>query len=147
VLADSDRIRIRRFVQEGLGCRCPDAVFEHVDVARDGVGALLQLAIGGRLLIRVHQADAAAHLLRDLPRWIAAGVAQRRALGLKRLRLVLAADNPEAVEAPARAVFERACAGVEDVHLHVRRRADLDSALGTQWLAPEPPAAVRRILP
>lgn len=138
MLADSDRIRIRCFVQEGLGCRCPDGVFEHVDLAWNCEGALLQLAIGGRLLIRVHDTDAAGSLLRDLPLWIVEGAAQRDALGLKRLRLVLAADNPEAVEAPARGIFDRAAAGIGEIHLHVQRRADLHGALGAQWPATAP---------
>ncbi len=144
VIPDSERHRIRRFVQQGLGCGCPDEVFERIDVGRDHAGAALQLAIGERLLIRVHVLDGTDDLLRYLPSCIAEGVRERAALGLKRLRLVLAAGNPEAVEAPARGVFERAVAGLGDVHLHVRGLASLREALGEELL-PHAAAAERRI--
>jgi hypothetical protein len=137
MLSDSDRRRIRSFVQKGLGCGCPDEVFEDTDAIRDRAGAALQLAIGGRLLIRVHLLGRAEEVLTGLTQWFADGMRERQALGMKRLRLVLAAGNPEAIEAPARGLFDRMVAADTDVYLHVHGAGSLRAALGEDLLPQE----------
>jgi hypothetical protein len=136
VLPDSDRLRIRRFVQESLGCGCSDTVFDRIDLIQDRLGAILQLSIGGRLLIRVHLLERAEDVLPALPRWLVDGAAEREELGLKRLRVVVGARNPEAIEAPARGVFGRLAPSYGDVHLHVRSLPALCAALGDVLFPP-----------
>jgi hypothetical protein len=115
-----DRGAIERFVRQGLGCTCPDSVFDRIDVSPGPDGTGIELVIGDRLLVRAYEvADIREAQLR---RWTEDGVRRRNAHGLNRFRLVLAAERPEEVAAAARAAFERLALPDERVHLHVLPR-------------------------
>lgn len=115
---------LERFVRDSLGCTCPDEVFQRVDDApselsrASGIGQ--RIAIGGRLLIYIVSPDSCDQALAKLPEWIGAGLSDRDAQGMNRLRLVLVMAGLTEDEARTiEAVFRRAVADADDrVHLH-----------------------------
>lgn len=120
---------IKRFVQESLGCTCPEEVFERIDHRRHRVGdvaGVQRIDVGQRLLVYLVETDDPAWLQRHLAELVGAGVADRDAQGMNRFRLVIASTRPDLVGAAARARF-RELAGVDDkVHLHLVAQDALD---------------------
>ncbi len=112
-----------RFVRGTLGCGCADEVFRRVTVDRDLAVGHRRLAwridVGGRLLVYVLEAGGPADLEGGLGELVRAGRAERDAGGFNRLRVVVAADDPAPLAAPAQALFGRSGAVDERVHLHV----------------------------
>jgi hypothetical protein len=112
-----------RFVRGTLGCGCADEVFRRVTVERDLAVGHRRLAwridVGGRLLVYVLEPDGPADLDEGLEALVRAGRAERDAAGFNRLRVVVAADDPAPLAAPAQALFGRSGAVDERVHLHV----------------------------
>jgi hypothetical protein len=112
---------LRHFIQEVLGCGCPEEVLRRIEASetsRDGVAAT-RVEVGGRLLVEVFHSDDAQQVARRLPEWTAAAVAERDARGFNRARIVIATARPGEMEPAARAVFA-AIPGCDDrTHLHV----------------------------
>jgi hypothetical protein len=111
---------IRRLVRDGLGCQCPDQVFEQVVVGRPTVfaeadpGSAVQLLVGNRLLVSLVERDRLNDLLVDARRLLTEGRELRDAHGLNRFRLVLVGDcEPGIIESLA------AWARTIDDRLHV----------------------------
>lgn len=118
---------IKSFVLTTLGCGCPESVFEQI--AYDGTpalpaldGRLQRLVIGNRLLIYIVEADDAAALRALLPLLLETGKAERDRNAYNRLRIVVAAANPESIRPDAESVFLGADGMDEKVHLHVLSR-------------------------
>jgi hypothetical protein len=114
---------IQRLVREELGCTCPSEVFERIEVGPGGLPCLAgggrRIAIGGRLLIYLIEADDAAEAISGLPLWVNAGCAERDAAGMNRLRLVVVTAEQDSL-APALAAAFAALPGRDDrTHLHV----------------------------
>jgi hypothetical protein len=121
--AESRRQAIAAFARDTLGCGCPAEVFDRIRESQLDLPGLpdpgRRFAIGGRLLVYlVAPADpevAVAHLAV----WVAMGLAERDAQGMNRLRLAIAADDPEALSARLQARFE-ALPGLDGrLHIHV----------------------------
>lgn len=97
------RVAVERLVRETLGCNCPAGVFERIEedrVSLSGVeGPVPRLAIGGRLLVYLVEAEDPARTAADLPAWVAATRAERDAAGMSRVRLVVLAARPEGMAA------------------------------------------------
>ena len=118
---------VRRFVQETLGCGCPQEVFRYIQcqkgVERGGVKLDLRFNIGNRLLIYVCSSPE----LDTLPGLVRAGIEERDRTGLNRFRLVLVpgeltdAGGQEAdrLRNEAQPLFEAQAAGEDRAHLHV----------------------------
>ncbi|NEX20530.1 hypothetical protein G3480_09440 [Thiorhodococcus mannitoliphagus] len=140
---------LEHFVRHRLGCTCPAEVFEQVDDAPSApsrtAGIDRRIAIGGRLLIYIVAAasERAAHS--KMADWIRAGLAERDALGMNRLRLVLVMDELTGEEQGAiEATFERLIAETDDrVHLHLLDTASASDLASVHQLFPDASDAAR----
>lgn len=113
--------RIKTFVIDVLGCACPDDVFKYVHcelVADATEAATLQykIDIGNRLLIHVIETDDRGFVAAQLAALFDAGRAEREARAFHRFRLVIATNDPPAMEATVRVA---AVASDDRAHLHV----------------------------
>lgn len=120
--------RVRRFVQNTLGCGCPEEVFQSISVRRNVrlnnfIVLDHALIIGNRLLIYIAEAGTEACMEEHLPVLMRSGMAERDDKGLNRFRLVLLADHPEEVQRTAGRVFEELRGKDEKMHLHVIDRS------------------------
>lgn len=111
--------RVRAFVREVLGCRCPEDVFENVECRENpgsscGVPLRYKISVGGRLLIYVIEADDVRDFMEALPLVIGEGTAERDRRGFNRFRLVVASEGAEG----ARAALGRVKTPDDRVHLH-----------------------------
>jgi hypothetical protein len=121
--------RIKHFIQNTLGCACPEEVFRSIDVRRNvRLNSFIvldsALIIGNRLLVYLAEAGSAGCVEEHLPVLVAAGKKERDEKGLNRFRLVLVADDPEGLRKAAERQFEELRGGDEKVHLHVIRESD-----------------------
>lgn len=119
---------IERFARDTLGCNCPDEVFDTIDCRRgdpatDVYG--VRIAIGGRLLVYVLEADSPGVVEEMLSRVLGAGKADRDEQGMNRFRAVLATDQVEPVEKTARRIFDGYSQKDEKVHLHILRKGEV----------------------
>jgi len=112
---------VRRLVRDGLGCQCPDAIFEDVVVGRPTVfietdpRSAVQLLVGRRLLVSFVETARLVDVHVDGERLLLQGREIRDAQGLSRFRLVLVGSwQPRVVEALA----ERTRAIDDRLHVH-----------------------------
>ena len=119
-MSEKDEIKI--FVQQTLGCGCPEEVFEHIDsqsnVELNGIVLSRRIKIGNRLLIYIVEMADVDAVKKNLAFLVASGRKERDSIGFNRFRLVLIADDIRELKQFAEAVF----AGTnrdEKVHLHI----------------------------
>lgn len=114
---------IRDFVQNVLGCTCPDKVFEQIEVRRLVPASsphTMSIIIGGRLLIYIWYVKGADKLKENFFAMLDAGRKERDENGLKRFRAVLAVDGTAQKIEPDAAVYFSQYAGKDDnIHFHV----------------------------
>lgn len=114
-----DKKAITRFVKDSLGCRCPDEVFNRIDITNHaqakGIPLLARMVVGNRLLIYVAESHGEA-VIRSL---VQTGLQERDNAGLNRFRLVIASRDPLAEANPLYRAFEAARDGDGKTHLHV----------------------------
>jgi len=114
-----------RFVREGLGCQCPEEVFERLRAVRDpdvgGLRALWRIEVGGRLLVYVLELGDA----RDLERLVPAARAERERGGFQRLRVAVVDEDAGAVSR-LEAAWGRVAEDDPRAHLHVVSRAEVN---------------------
>lgn len=115
-----NQLAIKRFVQQTLGCTCPDEVFEKIDVDASGSEAEWnRLLIGDRLLIYVLKLADNTNLEARLQQAIKQGVEDRNSLGLNRFRLVLVTHQPESLRAQGERIFTASVYHDDKTHLHL----------------------------
>jgi hypothetical protein len=124
--------QIKHFVQNTLGCSCPEVVFQSFDIRRNvRLNSFIVLdsaiIIGNRLLVHISEAGTAGCIAEHLPILVSAGKKERDEKGLNRFRLVLVADEPEEVRQIAERQFEELRGSDEKIHLHVINRRNLFS--------------------
>ncbi len=132
------------FVRQVLGCNCPEAVFKHIENARDislpsGIVLRNRIRIGNRLLIYVVSAETEAFMKDSLPELVRAGRDERDRLGFNRFRLVLASDNPEALEKTAERTFNALPYLDDNIHLHLVEKSAVSLLEGNGPAASRPP--------
>ena len=126
-----DDDQIKRFVKKKLHCTCPDEVFEHIECDADvgaacGIVLDYEINVGNRLLIYVVRVEERYAMLRDvICHLIPLGIRRRDEHRFNRLRLVLVATDPLAVEERACEVFYTLSPD-DRVHLHVIGQDELD---------------------
>lgn len=115
-----DYLEIKRFVQQGLGCNCPESVFENIrcEVGGDDGPEMQRILIGERLLVLLLDADRQGDLAGAVRDAVRAGVAERDRNGWNRVRLVLRGASPIDWRGPAEAAFN-ATAPDDRTHLHL----------------------------
>ncbi len=118
---------IKTFVQQTLGCACPEEVFKYIDcqsnIKLNNI-VLSKINIGNRLLIYVVEVNSAYSVRDILPFLIEKGRKERDSLQFNRFRLVIATDNLDEIKQVADRVFQ-ALDKDEKIHLHVVLKEDL----------------------
>ncbi len=118
---------IKRFVQETLGCSCPEEVFEKIDCQEGRAGASeRKVSIGGRLLIYIITTDSEPDIQGVITSALERGVEERDKKKFNRFRLVLVASRPDELRGLAEQAF--AASGYTDskTHLHVVSERDVE---------------------
>lgn len=107
---------IKSFVQNQLGCQCPESVFDHIESTFEEQNGLLyqRLLIGGRLLIYLHQVQHSARPAVIVDNLVDKGLEERRILSLNRFRLVLVGAPMDTF----RSLFQARIGRDEKAHLH-----------------------------
>jgi len=109
---------VRGFSQDGLGCGCPEHVFDQIRVLRGEASpglTNLSVVVGERLLILFGDYARLEPFDFEMPRLILSGITYRDSIGLNRLRIVL----PEEVTVVERTKFESELKKYDDrVHVH-----------------------------
>lgn len=119
---------IKAFVQDILGCTCPDNVFEQIEdrkVAPSFSPHTRSITIGGRLLVYIWDVKESQKLKENLFALLEAGKKERDERSLNRFRAVLSTDDPLHVASQAQLYFSRYAGSDERIHLHVVSSDDL----------------------
>jgi hypothetical protein len=122
-----DNKRIKAFVQDALGCGCPEEVFRSI-ACRQNVRlnekVLLSrtITIGNRLLIYVIDSRE-SNMIQHLGAIVSAGKKERDEQGLNRLRLVVVTDDAAEKESLIRR-FNELKDKDEKIHLHVIKKEE-----------------------
>lgn len=122
---------IKHFVREILGCTCPDAVFDKIDVVNDQrlPGEQLgyhRIIVGNRLLIHLPDAVELSRLSGILPSAVLAGIRERDSGKYNRFRLVLMRDDNDDFESQAHLLFANIPGKDDRTHLHVISKRDAE---------------------
>ena len=117
---------IKRFVQEILGCSCPEEVFNKIDYQKASAGIIgSKINVGGRLLVYILTADGQSSIQEVVDTALAQGVRERAKKGFNRFRLVLAASRPDDLRSLAEQAFNRSGYADDKTHLHVVSNSDV----------------------
>lgn len=117
---------IKRFVQETLGCSCPEDVFNTIDYQQEIDGFLgRKIIVGDRLLIYIIAMDGQSSMREVVDSALQQGVEEREKKGLNRFRLVLVASRPDELRSPAEHAFDRSEYTDEKTHLHIVNERDV----------------------
>jgi len=118
----SSHKRIKDFVQDILGCTCPDKVFEQIEdrkVASSSSPHTRSITIGGRLLVYIWDVKESENLKENLFALLEAGKKERDERSLNRFRAVLSTDAPRHVAIQAQLYFPRYAGRDDRIHVHV----------------------------
>ena len=119
---------IKRFVQEILGCSCPEEVFNQIDYQEEGDGILgRKVTVGNRLLIYIITMDRKSNIQGDIYSALEQGVEERDKKGLNRFRLVLVASRPDQLRSTAEHAFDSSGYADKKTHLHIVSESDLEN--------------------
>jgi len=118
---------IKRFVQETLGCSCPEEVFNKIDYKKesDGISGR-KVNVGDRLLIYIITMDGKSNTQEVINSALERGVVERDDKGFNRFRLVLVTSHPDALRSSAELTFESSGYTDEKTHLHVVNESDVE---------------------
>ena len=87
---------IKRFVQETLGCSCPEEVFNKIDYQKESDENLgRKITVGDRLLIYIITMDRKSNIQEVINSALEQGIEEREKKGFNRFRLVLVASHPD----------------------------------------------------
>ena len=118
---------IKHFVQETLGCSCPEEVFNKIDYQKesDGISGS-KVNVGDRLLIYIINMDGKSTAQGVINSALERGVVERDKKGFNRFRLVLVASHPDVLRSSAELAFESSGYTDEKTHLHVVNESDVE---------------------
>jgi hypothetical protein len=119
---------IKRFVQETLGCSCPEDVFNTIDCQQESDGLSgRKIIVGDRLLIYIITVDRESDIQGVMGPALQQGVGERDQKGFNRFRLVLVASRPDELRGPAEHAFDSSEYTDEKTHLHIVKESDVKS--------------------
>ena len=118
---------IKRFVQETLGCSCPEEVFNKIDYQKesDGISGR-KVTVGERLLVYIITMDGKSNIQGVINSALEQGVEERERKGFNRFRLVLVASRPDVLRSSAEHAFDSSGYTDENTHLHVVSESDVE---------------------
>ena len=119
---------IKRFVQETLGCSCPEEVFNTIDYQKesDDISGR-KINVGDRLLIYIITMDGKSKIQGVINSALERGVVERDKKGFNRFRLVLVASRPDELRSSAERAFDSSGYTDEKTHIHVVNESDVES--------------------
>jgi uncharacterized Fe-S cluster-containing radical SAM superfamily enzyme len=121
--------KIKTFVQETLGCGCPEKVFSFIDcrsnILLNDIIINIKINIGNRLLIYVVEVNDSDSIRDILTFLVDAGKKERDRSGFNRYRLVLAAENLQKIKQIAHDAFNIIDTD-EKIHLHIISKTDME---------------------
>ena len=120
-----EKLRIKRFVRESLGCACSEEVFDHIEFLSESEADLMRIVIGNRLLIFIWKVTDSDNILERLPLFIDSGLSEKDRRGLNRFRLVGGTDNPKKITPLAEKLFNDNVENAENAHLHIIDKQEL----------------------
>lgn len=129
-----DNGKLKSFVQNTLGCGCPEEVFRSIDVRSyvrlsDDIVVNTAITIGDRLLVYVIGPIAQDVIQQQMNVLVAAGKQERDSRGLNRFRLVVVADGAFDQKS-LQSQFEELRGTDEKIHLHIiSKEQDIFSAM------------------
>jgi hypothetical protein len=98
----------------------------HTTLTQEQDTGLSRIDVGGQLLVYVLHATSSPHqVAAALPGVIAAGLVERDGAGFNRLRIVVAADDPEALRPIVERAFSKSAPADDHLHLHVVQVGEL----------------------
>ena len=119
---------IKRFVQETLGCSCPEEVFNKIDYQKESdCISGRKVTVGDRLLIYIIIMDGKSNIQGVINSALERGVKERERKGFNRFRLVLVACRPDELRSSAEKAFDSSGYTDEKTHLHVVNESDVES--------------------
>ena len=120
--------KIKRFVQETLGCSCPEEVFNKIDYKKenDGISGR-KITVGDRLLIYIISTDRESNIQGVIDSALERGVVERDKKGFNRFRLVLVTSCPDELRSMAGNAFDSSGHTDEKTHLHIVSESDVVS--------------------
>ena len=118
---------IKHFVQETLGCSCPEGVFNNIDyqIEDDGISGR-KITVGERLLIYIINMDGKSNIQGVIKSALEQGIEERDVRGLNRFRLVLVASCPDEQRSSTEHAFESSGYTDEKTHLHIVNESDVN---------------------
>jgi len=124
-----DKTAIKTFVQQTLGCGCPEEVFKLIDCQfniklNDEIILHNKIKIGNRLLIYGLEVNNTGPIKNILPFLVDAGKTERDNLKFNRFRLVLITDRLDEIKQTAESIFNIINKD-EKVHLHVVHKEEV----------------------
>lgn len=121
-----DKEAVRGFVQQVLGCSCPEEVFDRIEYHRVRIGGetAAAMTVGGRLLLYLLPVEDASLLDSLLPRLVETGRLERDRRGLNRFRAVLVTAEKERILAAVASMTAATVGLDEKIHLHVVSRQE-----------------------
>ena len=120
-----DHLTLKAFIQDVLGCGCPEEIFENMTCQKEILagtpGTLIN--VGGRLLVFLWRLTDPADISKTLKNILKAGKSKRDTHGFNRLRLVLLTNKSAIVPEDLQKRFLELIGDDEKVHLHVLHSA------------------------
>ena len=118
---------IKRFVQEILGCSCPEEVFNNINYQIEGDGISgRKVTVGDRLLIYIINMNGTSGIQGVIHSALEQGVEERDKKGFNRFRLVLVASCPDGLRSSAEQAFDSSGYTDEKTHLHIVNESDVE---------------------
>jgi len=123
--------RLRTFIRSTLECGCPDEVLRSIDCSHTTLThgqdtGFSRIDVGGQLLVYVLHSSGDPHqVAATLPAIVASGLVERDGAGFNRLRVVVAADDPNAIRPIVEQTFSESAPADDRLHLHLVKVGDL----------------------
>ena len=119
---------IKQFVQETLGCLCPEEVFNKIDYQKeiDGFPGR-KVNVGDRLLIYIISMNGKSNIQGVINSALEQGVKERDKQRFNRFRLVLVSFRPDELRSSAEQAFDSTGYTDEKTHLHIVNESDVVS--------------------
>lgn len=117
---------LKRFVQDTLGCACPEEVFKKIEYEKKQDKPWeRRINVGDRLLIYIISVDSENDLTNKIDIAMESGVTERNEKKFNRFRLVLVSSNSHEISNSAEKTFCESKLYDEKTHLHLVSEDDI----------------------